>query len=49
MNVRLLLGCGFTGKAACCESVLFSTAVIYALSKVGKKGNSLIRVALLCV
>ena len=32
----LLLGCGFMGMAAGCESVLFSTAVVYALSKFGK-------------
>ena len=43
----LLLGCGFTGRVAGCESVLFSTTVVYDLSKVGKQGNSLMRVALL--
>ena len=37
------LGCGFTGKAAGCQSVLFCTAVIYALSK----GNSIMRVGLM--
>ena len=34
----LLLGFGFTGMA------LFSTAVVCALSKVGKEGSSLMRV-----
>ena len=37
----LVLGCGFTGMATSCESVFFSTTVIYALSK---EGSSLMHV-----